>query len=272
MSEQALPSSVDKAAPEEDMSLTQQAPNEDQKDFLEIMREKTPNSILAIIALIIAGGQFNDAIDMGSKGWDLLISNFSDAPSNERLSKVYIRASSGILEETFGSPVYTKMSNGEVQIKYYKDSKFILSAITSNDTIDAFLIFPKPGFVADVNYHAGSATYLETNFVNSTAEQDAISNIARSGNYYIEEAEGGRYELLYSSVGGYSEYLSPLSAQQLKLLADFNDKLMMEENTKDSLTKLRREIRPNFYGYTTVDLESLAPAILTKLEYELITD
>jgi hypothetical protein len=241
-------------------------------DILDRLREKTPNPILAFIALIIAAGQFNDAIDMTSKGWDLVISNFSDAPSNERLSKVYIRASSGVLEETFGSPVYTKFSNGDVEIKYYKDSKFILSAITSNGTIDAFLVFPKPGFVPEIKYHAGNETYLQTTFADSTIPLEAMSNLARSGNYYIEEAQGGRYELLYNSVGGYSEYLSNLTKNQMQLLATFNDKLMMEENTTSALVSLRQQIKPNFYGYSAVGLEDLAPAILTKLEYELITD
>ena len=274
MPEQVLSASLEKAEaePKENKPNAQEPPVKEEKEILERLRDNTPNSILAIVALIIAGGQFNDAIDMGSKGWDLIVSNFSDSPSNNRLSEIYIRASSGILEETIGSPVYTKMSNGEMQIKYYKDKKFILSAITSNDTIDAFLVFPKPDFVADVKYHAGGNDYLNSSFSSSSNESRATSNIARTGNYYIEESEGGRYELLYHSVGGYSEYLSPLSAQQLKLLADYNDKLMMEENTQGSLSKLRQQLSPNFYGYTTLDLESLAPAILTKLEYELITN
>lgn len=248
------------------------AATQNEQDILERLRGKTPNTVLAIMALIIAAGQFNDAIDMSGKAWDLFVSNFSDAPSNDRLSNVYIRASSGILEETFGSPVYTKYSNGEKEIKYYKDSKFILSAITSNGTIDAFLVFPQPGFVPDIKYHSGNETYLNTNFAQSTTPIESLSNIARSGNYYIEEAKGGRYQLLYNSVGGYSEYLSPMSNDQLKLLAQFNDKLMMEENITSTLINLREQIKPNFYGYSTLDLNYIAPAILTKLEYELIND
>ncbi|MBR9873323.1 MAG: hypothetical protein GYB23_03540 [Vibrionaceae bacterium] len=243
-----------------------------EQDILDKLREKTPNQLLAFIAIIIAAGQFNDAIDMTSKGWDLLVSNFSDAPSNDRLSNVYIRAPSGILEESFGSPVYTKFSNGEVEIKYFKDKKFILSAITSNDTIDAFLVFPKQGFVPEIRAHAGGENYLKTTFADSTTLLEATSNLARSGNYYIEEAQGGRYELLYNSIGGYSEYLSNLNKSQVQLLATFNDKFMMEEDTSSALINLRQQIKPNFYGYSAVGLEDLTPAILTKLEYELITD
>lgn len=243
-----------------------------EQDIIDKIKAKTPNPIVALVALIIAAGQFNDAIDMGSSAWDWTVSNFSDAPSNERLSKIYIRAASGILDETFGSPVYTKLANDDLQIKYYKDSKFILSAITSNDSIDAFLVFPKPGFVPEIKYHAGKGNYLNMTFSTSTSPLESLSNIARSGNYYIEEAQGGRYELLYNSVGGYSEYLSDLTKEQLQLLAKFNDQLMMEENATSSLELLREKIKPNFYGYSAVDLGDLAPAILTKLEYELITD
>lgn len=66
--------------------------------------------------------------------------------------------------------------------------------------------------------------------------------------------------------------LSNLSKNQVQLLATFNDKLMMEEDTSSALIKLRQHIKPNFYGYSAVGLADLAPAILTKLEYELITD
>lgn len=243
----------------------------DDQDILGTLKQKAPNSLVSIVVLIIAVSQFNDAIDMGSKGWDLFISNFSDRPSNDRLSKVYVRASSGVLDETFGSPVYKKQSEGETEIKYYKDGKFILSAITSNGTVDAFLVFPQPGFEANTKEHAGGESYLDNNFSGTTNPMTAMSNIARSGNYYLEEAEGGRYEMLYSSVGGYSEYLSPLSNIQLQKLAKFNDQLMMEEDTTQSITALRAQIKPNFYGYSTVDIAELEPAILTRLEYELLT-
>lgn len=246
--------------------------SQSEQDILERLESKTPNPILAAMALIIAAGQFNDAIDMTGKAWDLFVSNFSDAPSNERLSKVYIRASSGVLEETFGSPVYTKFSNGETEVKYYKDSKFILSAVTSNGSIDAFLVFPQPGFVPEIKNHAGSEDYLNVSFASATEPLEVSSNIARSGNYYIEEASGGRYELLYNSIGGYSEYLSSLSKSQLKLLAEFNDKLMMEENIDSTLVNLREQISPNFYGYSAIGIDDLTQAILTKLEYELIAN
>ncbi len=246
--------------------------SQSEQDILEKLRSKTPKSILAVMALIIAAGQFNDAIDMTGKTWDLFVSNFSDTPSNERLSKIYIRASSGILEETFGYPVYTKFSNGKTEVKYYKDSKFILSAVTSNGVIDAFLVFPQPGFVPEIKNHAGREDYLNVSFARSTEPLEVSSSIARSGNYYIEEASGGRYELLYNSVGGYSEYLSSLSKSHLKLLAEFHDKLMMEENIDSTLVNLREQISPNFYGYSAIGIDDLTQAILTKLEYELISN
>ncbi|WP_017223452.1 ETEC_3214 domain-containing protein [Moritella dasanensis] len=244
---------------------------DEEYDILGMLKQKTPNSLVSIVVLIIGISQFNDAIDMGGKGWDLFMSNFSDNPSNDRLSKVYVRASSEVLDETFGSPVYKKSSEGDTEIKYYKDGKFILSAIISNGTVDAFLVFPQPGFGANTKEHAGGENYLNDNFSDLTTPMNAMSNVARTGNYYLEEAEGGHYEMLYSSIGGHSEYLAPLSNTQLQQLAEFNDVLMMDEDVTESITVLRAHMKPNFYGYSTVDITALEPAILTRLEYELLT-
>ena len=171
----------------------------------------------AVCAISI--GQFNDTIDMVQKGSEALFSTFSDTPSNNRLSNIYIRASSDVLDETFGAPVYTKYSDGKTAIKYYKDDNFLLSAVTSNGIIDAYLVFPEAGFVPATEEHAGGENYLNEHFSDSTTPVTAISNLARSGNYYIESSDGGRYQLLYTSVGGYSEYLSSLTGEQTIKLA-----------------------------------------------------
>lgn len=246
-------------------------PSKAEDQFFDNLRKKLPTPLVIGAVCAISIGQFNDTIDMVQKGSEALFSTFSDTPSNNRLSNIYIRASSDVLDETFGAPVYTKYSDGKTAIKYYKDDNFLLSAVTSNGIIDAYLVFPEAGFVPATEEHAGGENYLNEHFSDSTTPVTAISNLARSGNYYIESSDGGRYQLLYTSVGGYSEYLSSLTGEQTIKLAKFNDQLMMEEDVEASLEQVRANISPNFYGYSTVDLAILESAILTRLEYELIS-
>lgn len=224
---------------------------------------------LSIVA--IALGQLNDTWDGIEKLWIFGQSTMSDTPSKNRLNNIYINASSGVLEETFGSPVFIKESTTGNRIKYFNDKNFILSAITKDGIIAAYLVFPLDSFTPDTVEHAGGVNYLNVPFDSNVNLVQGHSNIARVGNYYIEEITGGKFDMLYSSVGGVSEYLGAVSPKNMKILADYNDKAMMEEDTKDSLKQLRTTFVPNFYGYSSVGIIELEQAIMTFLEFELIT-
>lgn len=224
---------------------------------------------ISIVA--IALGQLNDTWDGVLKIVEFGESTFSDGPSHNRLNKIYINASSEVLEETFGAPIFIKDSSTGDRIKYFKDDNFVLSTITKDNVIVAFLVFPIAGFTPDTTEHAGGSQYLNQTFDKNKDLVESHSNIARVGNYYIEEIIGGKYDMLYSSVGGVSEYLGAVDQDKMKILASFNDKAMMEEDTKDSLSKLRSSFKPNFYGYSSIGIVELEQAIMTFLEFELIT-
>ncbi|PJC85828.1 hypothetical protein CSW98_12270 [Vibrio sp. HA2012] len=229
--------------------------------------------IITLISLItIALGNLDGAWEGVLKIWDFGHSTFTNQPSHNHLNQIYINASSNILGETFGPPVYIKHTTNGDDIYYYKDKHFILSAITKNNTIAAFLVFPDSDFKPNTSEHAGGKDYLSQPFSAHENLVSSHSNIARVGNYYIEEITGGKFDMLYSSVGGVSEYLGVIEPEKMKVLADFNDKLMMEEETKESLQKVRLAFTPNFYGYSSVGIAELEQAILTFLEYELITN
>lgn len=224
-----------------------------------------------ISVVAIAIGQLNDTWEGVLKIWEFGQSTMTDQPSKNRLNRIYINASSGVLEENLGAPIYTKHAvNGSV-ITYYKDKRFILSAITQNDIVVAFLVFPRNDFVPNTSEHAGSSNYLEMSFDNAIDLTEAHSNVARMGNYYIEEISGGKFDLLYSSVGGVSEYQGLFSLDNMNTLISYNEKVILEEDTEETLSNLRAKFKPNFYGYTSIGIVELEQAILTYLEYELLT-
>lgn len=225
-----------------------------------------------ISLVAIALGQLNDTWDGVNKIWEFGQSTFSDQPSRNRLNKIYIHADSGVLTETLGSPVYTKqLQNGDI-VTYYKDKHFILSAISKEGIIAAFLVFPNNDFVPNTQEHAGGDNYLSKPFDKSEELSESLMNIARVGNYYIEIISGGKFDLLYSSIGGVSEYQGQFTEAQFNQLDEINQKIMFEEDYQSELGKLRATFSPNFYGYSAIEIEDLEQAILTYLEYELITN
>lgn len=238
---------------------------------IEKWKSKIPKSVLTASILAIAIGQVNDTLDVLNKSYNLVLSVFTDIPSDKKLSHIYINASANILSETFGSPVYIKKTTESIQVNYYRDSNYLLSAITENNGIVAFLVFPIDGYVPEMQSHTASEGYDDKSFDTYSEVMDSHSNIANIGSYYIEEIRGGQFDLLYKSVVGSSDYLGKYSDTDYKVLIKFNDQLMMEEDLSESLKAVRETLKPNFYGYSKISLSQLEQGILSASEYKMLT-
>ncbi|WP_117235252.1 ETEC_3214 domain-containing protein [Vibrio maerlii] len=224
---------------------------------------------LASVVSIALGG-FNDSFDAIEKIVDFGLSQMTDIPSHKKLDKIYIRSSADILDETFGAPVYIKRSSNDDVIKYYQDDNFILSAISRDDAIVAYLVFPNEGFAPETLEHAGGTEFFDNHFNAIESVNEIRASYARTGNYYIEENNGGEFGFLYASISGVSEFISPMSDGTQKLLAGVTDALMLDENVAESVQSLRLHTKPNFYGYSTLGIGALEDAILSNTEYRLI--
>lgn len=228
--------------------------------------------IVAIVSLVaIALGGFNDTMDAVEKIYDFSLSQLTDIPSQNKLDKIYIRASSDSLEENFGAPIYIKKSySGEV-IQYYRDDRFILSTISKDDAIAAYLVFPRSSFNPDTSASSGGDDLLSTPFEHQEGVSDIKASVSRSVTYYIEENSAGEFSNLYSSVAGYTEIDEILDNTKRILLSSLTDKQVLgDDDISVEISAIRKHLAPNFYGYSNLGLSSLEEAILTKSEYALI--
>ena len=242
-----------------------------ESDHIAKWKSKLPASVITASILSIAVGQFNDTIDVVSKGYSFVLSKFTDIPSNKKLESIYINASSDRLRETFGSPVYIKSSTDNIKINYYRDANYLISAIIENKGISGFLIFPIDGFIPDISLHTAKDGYHGKSFDAYSDVMKSHSNIANIGSYYIEEIKGGQFDLLYKSVSGSSDYLGSYSDHDYKVLMKFNDNVMMEEDISESSKAIRATLQPNFFGYSKVSLSLLEQSILSASEYKMLT-
>lgn len=201
--------------------------------------------------------------------FDFGLSQMTDIPSHRKLDKIYIRSSAETLDQTFGAPVYIKRATTNDVIKYYQDDNFILSAITRDNAIVAYLVFPNEGFAPETLEHAGGSDFFSHSLVLLRVLMRSAS-FARTGNYYIEENNGGEFGYLYSSISGVSEFVSPMTKESKALLAEVVDSLTMDENVAENVGALRMSTIPNFYGYSTLGVGALEEAILSNTEYRLI--
>nr|WP_305809826.1 hypothetical protein [Photobacterium kishitanii] len=68
--------------------------------------------IIAFFSIVaIAFGGLNDTIDAVDKIYNITLSQFTDIPSHNKLSKIYVRASEELLDDTFGAPSYIKKND-----------------------------------------------------------------------------------------------------------------------------------------------------------------
>ena len=241
-----------------------------ESELVDKIKNKLPTGIVIASVFSLAIGQFNDTIDVANKVYGYVLSTFTDISSNEKLDKIYINASSELLKETFGPAIYIKRSTGDLHIKYYRDKNYLLSAIIENKGIAAFLIFPINGYIPSMHLHAASKGYQSKAFDLYPETLNNYSNIANIGSYYIEEIQGGQFHLLYKSISGSSNYIGKYSDLDYKVLTKFNDTSMMEEDTTLSLQKVRETLKPNFYGYSKIELLQLSQAILSASEFKML--
>lgn len=242
-----------------------------ERNLKDRVQEKWAKIIAFVSIIVIALGGVNDSWDAIEKLSNFTLAQFTDIPSKNNLSRVYIRASEDVLDETFGAPVYLKKTVSGDVIKYYDDKRFILSAVTQDGAISAFLVFPKEGFRPDTAEHAGGENLLAQMMSNIESVDDIRVNYSRSISYYIEVNPAGDFSNLYSSVAGFSEFNEPLNDQKRALLSELSEGLMLGDDITESVMEFRNTAVPNFYGYSIQGLEVLENAILTLTEYRLIT-
>jgi hypothetical protein len=261
--------------------MSQEQSTNIQKDIQELqdtqeslLEEQKKGGIARTIGLVsvisIALGGFNDSFDALEKMFDFGLSQMTDIPSHRKLDKIYIRSSAETLDQTFGAPVYIKRATTNDVIKYYQDDNFILSSITRDNAIVAYLVFPDEGFEPETLEHAGGSEFFNQPFNAIESVNEIRASFARTGNYYIEENNGGEFGYLYSSISGASEFISSMTEGNRKLLAKVVESLTMDENVVESVQSLRLNAKPNFYGYSTLGVDALEEAILSNTEYRLI--
>ncbi len=227
---------------------------------------------IALLSLIaIALGSFNDSMDALERIYDFSLAQFTDIPSQNKLDKIYIRASDDVLDDTLGSPVYIKRSFNDNVIKYYQDDRFILSAVIKDNAIAAYLVFPAADFSPDTSLSAGGERLLQQPFSALEGVSDLRASFSAVITYYIEENTGGEFNNLYTSISGYSLLEQSLSHDNSILLENLVDALTLGEDVNQIAQNLRQNLIPNFYGYSTLGLSDLEDAILTISEYKLIT-
>ena len=187
---------------------------DNQESLLEAQTKGNLARTIGLLSVVsIALGGFNDSFDAIEKMVDFGLSQMTDIPSHKKLEKVYIRSSAEVLDQTFGAPVYIKRSTGDDVIKYYKDDNFILSSFTRDNAIVAYLVFPDVGFTPETLEHAGGSDFFSQPFSSIESVNEIRASFARTGNYYIEENNGGEFSYLYSSISGTSEFIAPMTKE-----------------------------------------------------------
>ncbi|WP_185067006.1 ETEC_3214 domain-containing protein [Vibrio ponticus] len=252
---------------------SQQASNtQNNINIREKVREKWAKTIAFVSIVVIALGGINDSWDAVEKMSNFALSQFTDIPSHNKLEHIYIRSSKAVLEEHFGAPVYIKEDVKGRSIEYYDDKRFILSAVTQDNAIVAFLVFPKEGFTPNTNEHSSGNALLDVTFSNNIGVNDVRVNYSPSVSYYIESNSGGEFSNLYNSISGFSETISALDTETRNKLKKISDGLMMAHNMNNEIIEFRESVVPNFYGYSILGLGPLENAILTFTEFRLISN
>ncbi len=224
---------------------------------------------IAILAIIMALGQYSEAVSLIGDGIATLQSEFTHDIEYETLSKIHVGNTIDYVESLLGSAQVSKSINTEVNANYFYDDKYLLTLFSKDARVTAFTILPlESDFHPEVIQTSQHKWLLGTaNFASFPANpQTYVINHAKTASYYLESLDKGRTGLFVQSYLGKVSYTVESESSQI---AEFYQKEV--HGTDEEILALQDQLRqteePNFYGEGELGLELIEKSILTGAEF-----
>ena len=244
----------------------------------EVQEELAENSVffskfkgtfIAFLAIIMALGQYSEALALIKDGIDTIQSEFTHEIEYETLSKIHVGNTLDYMESLLGSAQVSKSINKDIDASYFYNSKYLLTLFSKDQRVIAFTVLP---LVADFQPELMQASQIQwtlgsANFKSFPANpQTYVIDHAKTASYYLESLDKGRTGLFVQTYLGKVSYSAESESAQLV-------KLYQKEvhGTDEEILKVQKQLRetetPNFYGEGELGLELIEKSILTGAEF-----
>jgi len=230
---------------------------------------KFKGTFIAFLAIIMALGQYSEAVSLIRDGIDTIQSEFTNDIEYDTLSKIHVGNTAPYMESLLGSAQVSRSINAEINANYYYHDKYLLTLFFKEDRVIAFTFLPLVDdfYPAVVRSDKHSWKLGKGNFMDFPANPKTyIIDHAKTASYYLESLEKGRTGLFVNSYLGKVTYTAASESSQIAAL--YKEEVHGEDNVILKLqTQLRKTEIPNFYGEGELGLELIEKSILTGAEF-----
>jgi hypothetical protein len=223
-----------------------------------------------VVALIMALGQFSEAVSLIGDGWRSLKSQFTNSVEYSALAKLHVGNTESYAQSLFGEAQVSRKINDQITANYYYQKKMLLTLFIKDSRISAFTVLAlKEGFSPRVDTITGKDLTLG-NF--TYAQYPAMPTVylddnSKSDSFYLESLEAGQIGLHFKRYLGSIRYgtgkPSPLIQQFYKLDLTGSDTKALAK----AQNALRTDVKPNFYGAGELGIELIEKSLLTDAEF-----
>ncbi len=223
-----------------------------------------------LVALIMALGQFSEAVSLIGDGWKSLQSKFTNDVEYSAIGKLHVGNTQSYVQSIFGEPQVSRQINDKITANYYYQKKLLLTLFIKEARVAGYTVLAlKEGFspnvatIGDQHIQLGKFTYQEYPAMPTLYLVDN----SKANSFYLENLESGQAGLHYKRYLGNVRFGS---GQHSELINHFYklDMMGVEGKPLETAQKtLRETVVPNFYGAGELGIELIEKSLMTDAEF-----
>lgn len=231
--------------------------------------EKLKNILVSMAALMIALGEYSEAISLVDDAVEYLQKQFTHELDYEQLQKLNVGNTVAYAESLMGAPQVARMIDEKTSANYFYTEKYLVTLFYRDDRVAAYTIAVlEEGFEPKISKQSELAIG-EFVFTQYPAKISHYSvDFSKAVAYYLENQSSGSSGMFVENYLGSLEYAAGgVDREQLASLykADVHG---TEEEFFAVLEGYRESSYPNFFGQGELSLAEVERGLLTEAEFK----
>ncbi len=223
-----------------------------------------------IVALIMALGQFSEAVSLIGDGWKSLQSKFTNDVEYAALSKLHVGNTAPYVQSIFGEPQVSRKINDSITANYYYLKKMLLTLFIKDARVTAFTVLSlKEGFTPKVPTVTGQPLELGNFTYQDYPAMPTLYLVdySKSDSFYIENLEAGQTGLHYKRYLGNVRFGSGKHRSEIQAFYKLDMMGIEGKPLETSQKALRAAVKPNLYGAGELGIDLIEKSLMTDAEF-----
>lgn len=225
------------------------------------------SSALAVAAIMLSLGQWNDTKDVVGMLYESVITNWTNEVEYEQISQIKVGQTHDYIQTLIGVAQASKSSkiDSGVTFYYYSNPKYLMTLVVKDNRLSGYSVAAlNDSFHAEIPF--SELMLNESRILDQITELENYYTDNGNLDYYVESHSLGRNAMFYTLTFGMVNYGS-LGISALDVISQINHKLNQgEEPTVSELAKIRTQ-KPNVFAISEIGADVMVEGLLTRFEF-----